>query len=82
LQLARFGRPTRLRTLLAKMGDESVQDLLDTHRRQVIGRISQLLWRSLKDASGSQAQIWPAANTVTEPIGTDLVHLALRKFLK
>jgi hypothetical protein len=50
--------------------------------RQVIGRISRLLWRSLKDVSGSQAQIWPAANTVTEPIGIALIHLALRTFLK
>jgi hypothetical protein len=48
--LAPISQPDR--TLLAKVGGERVQDLLDTPGRQVIGRISRLLWRSLKDASG------------------------------
>jgi transposase len=47
-----------------------------------IGRISRLLWRSLKDASRGRALIWRAAITVTEPIGTDLVRRALRNFVK
>jgi hypothetical protein len=47
-----------------------------------IGRISRLLWRSLKDASRGRAPIWCAAITVTEPIGAALVRLALRKFVK
>ena len=35
-----------------------------------IGRISRLLWRSLKDARRGRAPIWCAATiTVTEPIG-------------
>ena len=33
------------RTLLAKVGAETVQDLPEARRRQVIGRISRLLWR-------------------------------------
>ena len=33
------------------------------------GRISRLLWRSLKAASRGRAPIWRAAITVTEPIG-------------
>jgi transposase len=35
-----------------------------------IGRISRLLWRSLKAASRGRAPIWRGAITVTEPIGT------------
>jgi transposase len=46
------------------------------------GRISRLLWRSLKAASRGRAPIWRAAITVTEPIGTDLVRRALRNFVK
>jgi hypothetical protein len=70
------------RTLLAKVGSESVQDLPEARRRQVIGRISRLLWRSLKDARRSRARIWRAAITVTEPIGAALVRLTLRRFVK
>jgi hypothetical protein len=52
-------------------------------RRQVIGRISRLLWRrSLKDASRGRARSWRAAITVTEPIGAALGRLALRKFVR
>jgi transposase len=42
-----------------------------------IGRVSRLLWRSLKAASRSRAPIWRAAITVTQPIGAALVRLAL-----
>lgn len=70
------------RTLLAKVGSESVQDLPEARRRQVIGRISRLLWRSLKDARRSRARIWRVAITVTEPMGAALVRLALRRFVK
>jgi hypothetical protein len=53
----------------------------DTRRRQTIGCISRLLWRSLKDASRGRAQIWRAAITVAEPIGAAFVRLTLRKFV-
>jgi hypothetical protein len=53
-----------------------------TRRRRVIGRISRLLWRSLKDASGGRARIWRAAITVTERLGAAVVRVALRKFVK
>jgi transposase len=47
-----------------------------------IGRISRLLWRSLKAASRGRAPIWRGAVTVTEPIGTALIRLGLRKFVE
>ena len=47
-----------------------------------IGRIGRLLWWSLKGVSRGRAPIWRTAITVTEPIGTALVRLALRKFVK
>jgi hypothetical protein len=70
------------RTLLAKVGAETVQDLPEARRRQVIGRISRLLWRSLKDVRAGPARLWRVAVAVTEPIGAALVRLALRKFVK
>jgi hypothetical protein len=64
------------------VGGASVQDLPDTRRRQVIGRISRPLWQSLKEASRGRVRIRRAAITVTEPIGAALVRLALRTFVK
>lgn len=68
--------------LLATVGGESVQNLPEPRRRQVIGRISRLLWRSLKDVPRGRARIWRTAVTVTEPIGAAVVRFALRRFVK
>jgi patatin-related protein len=68
--------------LLATVGAESVQNLPEARRRQVNGRISRLLWRSLKDVPRGRARTWRGAITVTEPIGAALVRFGLRKFVK
>jgi hypothetical protein len=70
------------RKLLATVGAESVQNLPEPRRRQVIGRISRLLWRSLKDVPRGPARTWRTAVTVTEPIGAALVRFGLRRFVK
>jgi hypothetical protein len=64
--------------LLAKVGGETVQDLPEAHRRRVIGRISRLLWRSLKPAGNPTLR---RVVTVTEPLGAPLVRFGLRKFV-
>jgi hypothetical protein len=74
--------PQAKRKLLATVGGESVRNLPEARRRQVIGRISRLLWRSLKDVPRGRARIWRGAVTVTEPIGAALVRFGLRKFVK
>jgi patatin-related protein len=66
-------------TLLAKVGGQTVQDLLEPRRRQVIGRISRLLWRSLKPRGN---WILRALITITTPLGVPLVRFALRRFVK
>jgi uncharacterized protein DUF3376 len=69
-------------TLLAKVGRETVLDLPKARRRRVIGRISRLLWRSLKPTSGRHVRAWRALITVTEPLGAALIRFGLRKFVK
>jgi hypothetical protein len=64
------------------VGCERVADLPEARRRLVIGRISRLLWRSLKDATAHPSAILRATITVTEPLGAAVVRFALRKFVK